>query len=70
MPASVLSAIDSTTLETMPVKPLMMPIKTFSLTIFIRKVPLKTPINNDNITSFVIKASAMATTGGISVKTP
>ena len=70
MPASVLSAIDSTTLETMPVKPLMMPIKTFSLTIFIRKVPLKTPINSDKMTSFVIKASAMATTGGISVKTP
>ena len=70
MPASVLSAIDSTTLETMPVKPFTMPINTFSLTIFIRKVPLKTPINSDKMTSFVIKASAMATTGGISVKTP
>ena len=70
MPESVLSAIESTTLETMPVKPFTIPIKTFSLMIFMRNVPLKTPINSDNITSFVIKASAMATTGGISVKTP
>ena len=65
-----MSAIDSTTLETIPVKPFTIPIKMFSLMIFMRNVPLKTPINNDNITSFVIKASAIATTGGISVNTP
>ena len=54
----------------MPVKPFTIPIKMFSLMIFMRNVPLKTPINSDKMTSFVIKASAIATTGGISVNTP
>ena len=35
-----------------------------------RKVPLKTPAKSDKITSFVIKAKAIATKGGISVKAP
>ena len=37
---------------------------------FMRNVPLKTPINSDKTTSLVINAKTIATTGGMSVQKP